>query len=342
MNARIVSSAARVPVTPQPLPRARVRSVLLRLTGAALLLFAIARMFDLGNVWEILRGISAVGLAAIVMLTVLSWLIGIVKWKALLRSLPFDAVTAFYFLGQLYSLVLPGQLAGEAVKTARLAARGMSLGEVGASVLLDRLTSLVGLGVVSGVGLWLAGHEAPTFTLISTVIWLFTIGLILLLFAFRVAAVQRMATRFNYLLRRRGGRARKMASVTRHFVHTWRRYGGNARLIGVTMALALVFQLANVAIVTTIAGSLNVPLPFSDAAWIVGLISIMTLVPVSLGGVGVREAGFVGLLGMIGVAAAPALSVSLICSLVVVFAAAVGLFVELHWIDKVKPISGGR
>lgn len=321
---------------------AGLRSLLLRVAGAALLLFAIARMFDLRDVWRLVRGISPAGLAVILALTVLSWLVGIIKWKALLASVSMSAITAFYFLGQLYSLVLPGQLAGEAVKTARLAARGPGLGHVGASVVIDRLTSLVGLGLVSGMGLWLAGHHSSSFAIVAWMIWTSTLAFVVLLFAIRLPVLQHAATRFTCALHVRGGRARRLARVARRFVHAWRDYGANTRLITLTLLLAIAFQLANVAIVTAVAASLGVPLPFKDTAWVVGLVSIMTLVPVSFGGVGVREAGFVGLLGMIGIPAAEALSVSLICSLIVVIAAALGLLVELHWLKKVELTSGGR
>jgi uncharacterized protein (TIRG00374 family) len=324
------------------MPSAEVRSILLRLAGAALLLFAVGRMFDAGQVWRIISSVTVAGVAVILTLTIISWIVGIAKWKALLGAVPVSAVSAFYFLGQLYSLILPGQLAGEAVKTARLAARGPGLGPVAASVLIDRLTSLVGLGVVSGVGLWWAGHRGPTFTALAWLIWLLTGAFTLLLFAMRWSALQRRATRGTALLRRRGGRWRKPATVLRRFVHGWAAYGREAKLVATTFVLAIAFQLANVAIVTSIAANLHVALPFSDAAWLVGLISIVTLLPVSFGGVGVREAGFVGLLSMIGVPGAQALSVSLICSLIVVLAAAVGLLVELHWIKALQPISGGR
>lgn len=342
MNVRTAERANGMALGARPLLSARVRTILLRAAGATLLLVAIARMFDLRDVWRIVSSIQVAGIALILTLTVLSWIIGIAKWKVLLSSVAVPAIAAFYFIGLLYSLVLPGQLAGEAVKTARLAARGPGLAQVGASVVIDRLTSLVGLGIVSGIGLWLAGHHSPTFTLVGWIIWLFTVAFAALLFAVRLRPVRRVATRIAWTLRRRGHNARRLANATRRFLHAWIAYGADARLVVTSMVLALAFQLANVAIVTAIAVSLNVPLAFSDAAWIVGVVSIMTLVPVSFGGVGVREAGFVGLCGLIGIAAAPALSVSLVCSLIVVLAAVAGLLVELRWAHEVKPMTGGR
>jgi uncharacterized protein (TIRG00374 family) len=340
VNARTLAKVASVAEAPARRPHVALRVVLVRVAAAALLIFAITRMFDVSDVLPIMRSADPGGALLILLLTLLSWSVAVVKWKALLPAVPLRAVTGFYFLGQLYSLILPGQLAGEAVKTARMAARGINLGEVSASVVVDRVTGLAGLGIVSGLGLWLAGHGAPMFRVLGWTIWGFTILTLAVLLAFRWPALKRRATRIIWLLRRRGGPMRKLAAVLHRFVRTWSGYADNTRLVAIMIIFAVAFQLANVAIVAAIATSLSIALPFSDAAWIVGVVTIVTLVPIAIGGVGLREAGFVGLLGMIGVPAAQALSVSLVCTLIVVLAAAAGLLVELRWLRKAGTARG--
>jgi uncharacterized membrane protein YbhN (UPF0104 family) len=166
--------------------------------------------------------------------------------------------------------------------------------------------------------------------------------LLALLLAFRWPVLQRGATRMIWTMRRRGGQLRKLAAVLRRFVRTWRSYADDARLVAIMIVLAVAFQLTNVAIVAAIAGSLDIVLAFADAAWITGAVTIVTLVPIAIGGVGLREAGFVGFLGMVGVPAAQALSVSLVCTIIVVAGAAAGLLVELRWTRRAALVSRGK
>jgi hypothetical protein len=313
MNAGDVAMSDPRPAVAPPPVRAARRWLWLRAAGAIALLVLIARFIDLDEVWPVLRALSATSMVFILALTAVTWGVSMFKWRTLLPAVSLREVAAFYFIGMLYSLVLPGQLAGEAVKAARLGARGPGLGQASASVVIDRLTSLVGLGVVSGVGLWLSGHGGQTFRTIGWAIGLLTLVFAATLFVIRVPAVNR-----------------------------WAEYSVDRGQVITTIVLAVVLQLGNVAIVSAIAAALNVPVAFADMAWVVGVVSMLTLVPISFGGVGVREAGFVGVLALIGIPAAQALSVSLICSLIVVIGALVGLVVELRWLHQARRVSGGR
>jgi uncharacterized membrane protein YbhN (UPF0104 family) len=289
--------------------------LLLRVAGAAVLMYAIARYIDFSEVWRVLRTAHAPTMFLAALLTAVAWSIAIAKWRMLLPAVSLAEVTEFFLLGLLYSLVLPGQLAGEAVKTVRLAARGPGLGVVTASVVLDRLTSLLGLGIVAVAGLWLAGRDSATFGVIARSLLVFTLLITTLLFALRWPRLQRLAGRIRML---------------HQFTGLWADYGRNRQLVAKTLGLGVLFNIANVATVAAIAAALGVSLHVGDVAWVVGLVSVVTLLPFSFGGIGVREASFVALLGLINVPTAAALTISLICSLIVAIGAFLGLLVELR------------
>jgi uncharacterized membrane protein YbhN (UPF0104 family) len=101
-----------------------------------------------------------------------------------------------------------------------------------------------------------------------------------------------------------------------------------------SVLVGILFQLLNVAIVWVIAWGINVPLSFSDASWSLGIVLVATLLPISFGGFGVRELGFVAVLGLIGIAAPQALSISIACSLVTLLGALPGLFAEFGWFER--------
>ena len=308
------------------------RNLLLRVVGTALLLAAIGWLIDLREAFATLRQMTLVAMVAVVVLSVISWSVGILKWKLVLQSVTLRELAKFYFIGMFYGLVLPGQLAGEAVKTVRLAS-GHGLGRVGASVLLDRLTGMIGLGIVSGAGLLLSRSYNALFQVMGTLICLVTIAFTLVLFAIRAPWVLRLAIRFSLWLKARGGWLRKAGAATRRFASVWRTHARDVRLMTTSVMVGVIFQLLNVAIVWVIAWGIGVPLSFGDAAWSLGIVLVATLLPIAFGGFGVRELSFVAVLGLIGVPAAQALSISIACSLVTLLGALPGVFFELGWLE---------
>ena len=67
--------------------------------------------------------------------------------------------------------------------------------------------------------------------------------------------------------------------------------------------------------------TLGVDLPFALAAICAAIVIVATLIPVSIGGIGIREGGFVLLLGEVGVDAADATLISLLSAAVVLLRA---------------------
>jgi hypothetical protein len=64
------------------------------------------------------------------------------------------------------------------------------------------------------------------------------------------------------------------------------------------------------AVLALLARNLGIDLPLADWAWIFGLVSLAVLVPLSIGGIGLREGALVGSLALLGVAGGKALALS--------------------------------
>jgi uncharacterized protein (TIRG00374 family) len=308
----------------------------LRAGGFVLLCIAIVWLIDLGEVSDTLGRMRASAIVWVVLLSIVSYSVGIWKWKLLLRSVEARLLAKYYFIGLLYSLVLPGQLAGEAVKTVRLASSGPGLGRVSASVLLDRLTGMIGLGIVSGAGLLLSRTQNSMLTVMGVVIFTTTVAFAVVLFGIRVRWILRSALRLSVALSTRTGVLRKLGKAARRFLSAWRAHARDVGLMVRSVALGVVFQLLNVAIVWVIAWGMDIPLTFADAAWSQGIVMVVTLVPISFGGLGVREFSFVAVLALIGLPSAQAFSISVGCSIVGLFGALIGLPAEAGWFHRAQ------
>jgi len=313
----------------------------LRAGGLVVLCIALALLIDLREVGATLMRMSAAAIVWVLVLSVVSWSVGIWKWKLLLPGVDTGVIAKFYFIGMLYSLVLPGQLAGEAVKTIRLANSGPGLGRVSASVLLDRLTGMIGLGIVSGVGLLASRSQNPVFTALGVTIFAATVVFAIALFGIRVRWILRSAIRFAHFLSARGGMLHQLGKIARRFVSAWRAHARDHALMVKSVLVGVVFQLLNVAIVWVIAWGMDIPLSFADAAWSQGVVMVLTLLPLSFGGFGLREVSFVGVLALIGMPSAQAFSISLGCSAVTLLGSLLGLPAEAGWFQR-RPLPTPR
>jgi uncharacterized membrane protein YbhN (UPF0104 family) len=77
-------------------------------------------------------------------------------------------------------------------------------------------------------------------------------------------------------------------------------WAGSKRLLAWLFGLGLVYQGLGVLVIVLTGKTVGVDVPFSLAAAVTPVVLVAKLVPVSIGGIGVREGGFVLLLGEAG------------------------------------------
>ena len=99
-------------------------------------------------------------------------------------------------------------------------------------------------------------------------------------------------------------------------------WGGSGRLVASVVSLGLAYQVLAVLALILVGKTLGVDLSFALAAVSATIVLVATLIPVSVGGLGIREGGFVLLLGEAGIDAADATLISLLSAGVVLLASA--------------------
>jgi glycosyltransferase 2 family protein len=240
-------------------------------------------------------------------LVAVSLVIGMARWRALLGALRVELalgrLARIYVIAEFSGSFLPATVGSDVTRTLLVARRGPSLVPTILSVVLDRAGGFFGLIAMA----WIASafdpsavpHHARTFLLWVT-------------FVLVVAALLGMA-----LLRR--GAALIERLTPRRLLGPAQRYRGllNERIlhlpllfvVGVT---SLVFQALIALELVFLARAIGVDLPYSTAAVSLALVTVATLLPISIGGFGVREGTYVLLLGSAGIGATDATLISLL------------------------------
>ena len=81
--------------------------------------------------------------------------------------------------------------------------------------------------------------------------------------------------------------------------------------IFLSFVLSLIFQLLSVGMIALLARSVIPSISFSDWCWIGGMVTFIMMFPFSVGGLGLREGGFIALLSLLGTSREHALTLSL-------------------------------
>ncbi len=133
----------------------------------------------------------------------------------------------------------------------------------------------------------------------------------------------------NRILRRLAIRTGNMSEKITRLLDAWERalafYRANLGRLLTSLLLCLPIHVSWFVVVYLVAQSLGIDVSFLAIATVTVLVWVITAVPVSFGGVGVRELSFVYLLSLQGVANEQGVALSLYCFLVAVLLALLGL-----------------
>jgi len=304
-------------------------ALVLRLLVSAALLGVVLAYADIGEVARAVRdgewGWFAAGLAVMGVAVVLGGL----RWWLLLEGAQIDvsglrAVRAFA-ASLVLNIVLPTAVAGDAVRTWVVGREsGRLLGATAATV-VDKLTALTCLFGVGWAAYALDPNSVPD-SLVVVFAWV-TVGL---LAVFAVAALAAAGVR--PILHRLPERLAAMARESWRVIRVW---AGSGKLVASVLGLGVAYQVLAVIALMLVATTLGLELSFALAAITTSIVLVALLIPVSVGGLGIREGGFVLLLGEAHIDAADATLVSLLGAAAVLFSSA-GVAAAIYLYDMLR------
>jgi glycosyltransferase 2 family protein len=234
------------------------------------------------------------------------------KWHLLLGPVGLGAVRytrllAFYFIGMFFNIFLPTIVGGDAVKAVLLARETRAAGRAAMSVFMERNLGLFALLSIAVVAAW----RAPAVDIMGVTL----VALTLLLFAGFVAVNVVLASPGIYGLvdrvieRTPLVRFRARATPLYDAVAA---YTARPGVLAGAVLLSFVFQAVVIAVVFLNARALDLAFPFSAFAVFVPLISLAGMIPVSVNGLGVREALYILFFGRLGAPTEVSVSLALL------------------------------
>lgn len=308
----------------------------IRVVGSTVLILWILHMINWQKMFEITRKASfsyLIWAFLAIQLTVLS---SVWKWKLLItnengrENVSLLKLGRFYYIGLFFNNFLPGSVGGDVVRVYYLG-RVTGLSKAAASVAFERLTSgiaLVAIALFSSFFLKTSKTVTLAVLLVAGIVILLGLLVYLLIKKGPKAKMPNsdevINTKFKGLNTVKKGFAQILQTIA-----NYRRKG--LFWWGMVSVLSILFQVGLAWINQLLFLALGIHIPWLALLMIITLISVITMLPVSVNGIGVREGSYVFFFQQLGVPSEMAVAVSLLFFfLVSVSSLAGGLF----WISE--------
>jgi glycosyltransferase 2 family protein len=287
-----------------------MKNKLLAVVKAALsvaLVVWILRSLDVAALGAAVRRLTPATLGAAALLVALQAVIIGWRWHRIVallggRLMPGDAV-AWVFVGMFFNSALPTSVGGDAVRVWLLRRSGAPLGLSLGSVAIERGSGIVVLGLMVSAcvpAIWAPlGGEALGLTLAS-------IGPILLAGLVVAAVADKLVV---------GWIPHRLTGALRWLGDGLRRLATHPRALAEVAVLGVAASLTGLLAAYVLGEGLGIGLGLPAYIVLVGGSVLLSVLPISLGGWGVRELGMVTLFGAVGGGAEQALALSLLWGL---------------------------
>jgi glycosyltransferase 2 family protein len=279
-----------------------------------ILAYIFFRVVDISQLWAELKTANPLYFIAAVMAYFLVQGISAWRWYVLLKpqgiDVPFRRVLAYYFLGMYFNFFLPSAIGGDVVKVYYLNKETKQLSASTTSVFFDRDIGMGGLVLIALVTALLAdpAHMKINGVPLVPAFAIITIGFLLANLAIFYRPTYNLLHRLLSLFK-----MKKVDEKIERLFTSINVYRNRKGLIVATMLMSFGVQVG-CALVNLLAAK---AIGMNQAGWadylvFIPAIGLISMIPISVGGTGIREAAYILMFASIGVPEHQALALSLL------------------------------
>ncbi len=286
----------------------------IKLAFAVLAFWFLSKKLDYEQLPELFFSMSYPLLFVALIFQFLSTFISGYRWKLVMDSLGFDKGFWFYqglyFKGSFFSQALPGSVGGDAIRLIALKDEGYKISDSLYGIFIDRVVGLTGLLIISLIALLFA----PTYLHDGIKYAVFMIsagglaGFLGLLFLHKIGVFENL------------GRLSFLHTLSTKFYAVYKGVEKSTKQVFLSVAIHFFSILA----VYMISVSSNLGIEFGAFLCLMPLVILLTILPISFAGWGVREGAMVGLFSMSGASKEAIMAVSIAYGVILIISSVPG------------------
>jgi len=263
----------------------KIISFLIKLLVSIFLLYFLFRKIEIERVIAIVNQLDKKYLLLSFSIFFLAYIIGVFRWGMLLNmaEVKYDLkrLVIVSFGSNFFNLIVPSTIGADIVRSLDLGAHTKNLKTVAATVFLDRLSGYIALALISSVSL-LLGHSYIHNIFVYLVIGLLAVLSVTILFFLFNPWV---AAKLKIFSKNKGKLNEKIDLLYRE-IHLFRKH---PKLLCANLGLSILIQLVIPIVYYLLSLALKIDVSIIGILVIVPVITFISAIPVSIGGLGVRE-----------------------------------------------------
>ena len=288
----------------------KILSIVLRVGISLLILWYLFRQVDRKSLLETIRHSDKVLLFIAFIIYQLSNLFCILRWAMLLKAsevrLPLRRVILSFSGGMFFNLFLPSSIGGDLMRSIDLARHTKKSKEVVATVLLDRLSGYIGLVIITLLAVLIGGKLIDNPSVTVSVLIITGILVVSMVVLFNKKIYSFINTKLDSP---QAGKIKEYIRNLHHQIHIFRH---NRGVILNNIGLSLLVQITGPLVYYLMAYSMGLKLKLIYFFVYIPIIGAVSMLPISIGGLGLRDATTIYFFGKAGVAKDMAFAMSLV------------------------------
>ncbi len=313
----------------------KILSVFLRCSISIAFLIILFRKIDFKDTFKLLLTLNPIYSIYALVFFFIIYVLVLYRWKMLLDAqgvrLPFKRVVSSYAGGLFFSLFLPSTIGGDIARSVDLSIYAKSRSVIVASVLLDRLSGFVGLVVVAFVGL-MVGHRFIKEPSVYFTIFLMAALLGAMLLVIFNQGIYRRISRPSLHKNAWKERLKKLHAEIYFF-------RSKPLVLYLNLFCSILIQVGASVVSYFLLRALNAKMYFFYPLIFNPVITVITTIPIAIGGLGLRDAASIFFYTKVGIAKDVALGQALLTFALIVLFGLIGGIVyvsTLHY-RRVQP-----
>lgn len=305
---------------------------IIKIAVSLALFYLIFRNVDFRSFGEVMQSARLGILALAYMVLWAGHLICVIRWRMLLRPLmpvhSLKSLLGIYCIGLFFNLTFPTVVGGDVVKIFYVGKRSNSYSQSFAATFLDRDAGMLAMMIIACAGILFHPVTVPGIA-VEIIVWAASAAFVLGNICLFTPKFRRTTTR---LLRRL--RMVKIADKLDRVSGVLHIIGSRKSLLAVSLLISFINQFLAISVVWITALALHLDTPFSYFMIFVPVITLISMIPVSLNGMGLREYAFLSLFSAAGVPAESCIALGLLSSILIILSSLPGGIIYIFFRNR--------
>ena len=233
------------------------------------------------------------------------------KWMLLIRAqgiymLHFSRLLSLYYIGHFFGNFFPTEIGGDVIKGYEVGKISGKHAESLVAVAMERITGFLMLLMCALLGIFFNWDLANELNITYLLFVLLGITFLTIIVFLNKRFAKWIKRKLNFL------RYHKSIAKLQSLYEAFYLYKKNIKILFFTLTISLIFQVYTIWFTYALMKCLNIEASFLQLFLIVPFIAIISMIPLSINGIGIREGAFVFFFTSTGVDASQSLALALV------------------------------